>query len=286
MKSQFRFLSILLVIGIGLTACTPLATPAPQSPSATVDVNPIYTAAAKTIAVESTRNAALIPTATEVILPTATATPTEEPTVAPVVVLDQAATPTMWVPVETSGRPSITAKENTNCRQGPDPAFEVVTGFLTGAKSEVFGRSYGGGWWYIKNPTSADPKYCWVWSSTTEVSGDTGNVPVLIIPTPVKSLPKVTVNLGVTPIDSSTCPQTFSFSATFTTDRAADLNYMVLDDEGKTLDSGTISFTDDGTKSISFSKKYSETVSKWAQLRINSPVTVKSGKVTYSLDCP
>jgi hypothetical protein len=248
-------------------------------------VNPIYTAAAKTIAVESTRNAALIPTATETIAPTATTEPTEEPTIAPVT-LDQAITPTMWVPVISGNRPTITASENTNCRQGPDPAFEVVTGFMTGAKSEVYGRSYGGGWWYIKNPTSEDPKYCWVWSSTTVVSGDTSGVPVLIIPTPVKSLPKVTVSLGVSPVDSGTCPQTYSFTATFTSDRAADLNYMVLDDDDKTLDSGTISFSDDGTKSISFSKKYSETVSKWAIVRINSPVTGKSNKVFYTLDCP
>ncbi len=235
MKSQFRIMSILLVIIIGLTACTPIATPTQASPSATIDVNPIYTAAAKTIAAESTRNAALIPTATEAVAATATAEPTEEATIAPVT-LEQVTTPTMWVPVISGDRPTITASENTNCRQGPDPAFEVVTGFMTGAKSEVYGRSYGGGWWYIKNPTSEDPKYCWVWSSTTVVSGDTSGVPVLIIPTPVKSLPKVTVSLGVSPVDSGTCPQTYSFTATFTSDRAADLNYMVLDDDDKTLE--------------------------------------------------
>jgi hypothetical protein len=286
MKSHLRILSILLVIAFGLAACTPVAAPAPQSPSATIDVNPIYTAAAQTIAVESTRNAALIPTATEVVLPTATEAPTATATSAEVVFLDQANTPTMWIPVSGDSHPSITAKENTNCRQGPDPIFEVVTGFMAGEKSEVFGRSYGGGWWYIKNPTSDDPKYCWVWTSTTEVSGDTSNVQVLVIPTPVKSLPETSITFSVSPAESGTCPQTFTFTASITTDRASDFNYVVLDDDDKTLDSGIVSFSDDGTKTISFTKKYSDTMEKWAQFRITSPNGGKSAKVAYTLDCP
>jgi len=73
--------------------------------------------------------------------------------------------------------PVISAKVNTNCRAGADPSFDVLGYLLVGETSDVHGQDPWGYWWYIENPDHPG-KFCWIWRGTTEVQGDTSNVPV------------------------------------------------------------------------------------------------------------
>ena len=289
MKSYARILSSLLTGVILLSACTPAATSIPTS-AATFDVNPIYTAAAATIAVESTRNAALIPTATATatLEPSATATATLEPS--PVDLTASGAmeiTPTLWIPSSGDTRPTITANLDTNCRQGPDATFDIVGGLRVGDTSEVYGMLSNASWWYIKNPDKESPKYCWVWGSTTEVTGSTNSVPVMAVPpTPYKSLPDVSVNISVDPGSSSTCPQVVTVTGTITTSAEGTFSYQIYDDEGNIYKNSTMTFKDDGSDSISFSKTFKSDYSGWFMMKVTNPVTQKSNKGTISIDCP
>ncbi len=290
MKTAVRIFSILLILTFGLTACTPAAVSTTSPATATIDVAPIHTSAAATIAVEETRNAALQATSTPLPEPTATEAPTEMPTVelptaAPEVAMLEP-TPTMWIPVSGDILPTIRARLSTNCRQGPDPKFDIVAAFEEGDKSRVVGKLRGGGWWYIENPQDDDPKYCWVWAETTEVEGSTNYVQEMFVATPYVSKPVIHLSLSVDPETSGTCPQTFTITASIKTDRLGDFTYSIVDNTGEVLKSGVLSFLDDGTKTITFTKKYKVSLTKWIQMKVTSPVSEKTGKVQFTLDCP
>jgi len=290
MNTTTKSLSLILALSFLLAACTPAAVPT-QAPQATLDVKPVFTAAAQTIAVELTRNAALMPTATEEVLPTATTEPTATvmiavPTIA--VNLFKEATPTPWEPPVTGVTlPNIVARLDTNCRQGPDPAFDYVATFKAGATSQVVGKLVGEGWWYIKNPERDSPRYCWVWGASTDVKDNTNYVQEISSPpTPVKPLPRVELSLSISPSISATCPQIFDITATLKSDRGTNYTYTIYNSAGDTLKEGTLSFLDDGTKTITFTKTYKADRDDWIQFRITSPVTTKTPKVYFQLDCP
>jgi hypothetical protein len=290
MKSNARILSTLLAVTILLAACTPAATPT-QKVEPTVDVNPIYTAAAQTIEVESTRKAALIPTDTPTPAPTeaptATATNTLAPTIASTESANLGPTPTQWIPVSGDTHPTIKAIYDTNCRQGPDESFDVVGALRVADSSEVYGMLANRSWWYIRNPGKDSPKYCWVWGSTTEVTGSTNDVQEISAPpTPYKSLPTVSVSISVDPSTSTTCPVGVAITGTIKTSGAGTYSYSFYDDEGNVLKSGVMTFKDDGTNSVSFTKTYKETYSGWIQMKVSSPVAKKSGHGTINITCP
>jgi hypothetical protein len=77
-----------------------------------------------------------------------------------------------------SPAPEISAHVNTNCRSGPSTQYKITGYLLVGAVSYIYGRDYASMWWYIQNPNNKDG-YCWVWSESTQVSGDASGVPVV-----------------------------------------------------------------------------------------------------------
>lgn len=88
-------------------------------------------------------------------------------------------------PLTTQGpvAPVISANINTNCREGPTVDYKVLGYLLKNQTSEVYGRDSSKNWWYITNPDKPD-QYCWVWTETTTVKGDTANLPVITPPAP------------------------------------------------------------------------------------------------------
>lgn len=98
-------------------------------------------------------------------------------------------TPSESSPAETEGTPSvptISARENTNCRLGPSQAYDIVGYLLTNQESLVTGRNPESTWWYIENPGKPGA-FCWVWGGTTSVQGDTNTLEVVEPPPPPES---------------------------------------------------------------------------------------------------
>lgn len=93
----------------------------------------------------------------------------------------------------TLGIPVIKAEQDTRCRLGPSTVYDVTGFLLTTEQSTVHGKDSGGEWWYIENPKKPGA-YCWVWSGSTRVSGDTGSLPI-ITPPPT---PTFTATVGPT----------------------------------------------------------------------------------------
>ncbi len=182
------FSLMLIMIGIGISGCTPAAAVQPQNE---LDTH-INTAVAATlvqyiietkVAAEASLNtgepvAQAQPTQTP--LPTSTPIPTEEPPAAsetPVSIGLPTATPLPNV----LSTIAILADQNTNCRFGPSQAYSIIGTFLKGATSIVHGRDGGRNWWYIEHPSQAG-QYCWVWDGSTTIQGDSSGIPVQSAP--------------------------------------------------------------------------------------------------------
>jgi hypothetical protein len=117
------------------------------------------------------------PAPTETPLPPPTATPIP-PTVPPPPPPPTATEAPTAAAVVSAPAPEISANVNTNCRQGPSTYYKIDGYLLVGDVSYVYGRDSASLWWYIQNPDKSS-LYCWVWTESTTVSGDTSAVPVV-----------------------------------------------------------------------------------------------------------
>jgi hypothetical protein len=77
--------------------------------------------------------------------------------------------------------PIISASVDTNCRTGPGADYPKEGYLGAGEQTTVYGKEASGNWWYIENPRKPG-SYCWVWTETTQVSGDTGALPIIDAP--------------------------------------------------------------------------------------------------------
>lgn len=180
MKNKSGLPKLVLVLIISALTATACNLPGSQAQPTNPPIEVVYTQAAQTLAAQLTQNA---PPPTEPQpdqLPTDTPTPTEpqpEESPTPQASETPAATLTLAVPV-------ISATTNTNCRRGPSILYDPPVGVLAvGQVSNVVGQDSGRTWWYIENPGKPG-QFCWVWRQTTQVSGDTNNLPVITPPPP------------------------------------------------------------------------------------------------------
>jgi len=80
-------------------------------------------------------------------------------------------------PPSGSTAPVISASVDTNCRVGPGPEYEKVGYLGKGQQAAALGKEPSGNWWLIANPQNP-AQTCWVWTSTTTLSGDPASVPL------------------------------------------------------------------------------------------------------------
>jgi len=214
MKKQFfRPFTVLSLLALVALACEiNFSTPQQVSAPTQIPAEMIYTAAAETLVAQLTQNAPpeIPPTATlppeqqppqegEPLMPTFTFTPlfSETPTVTET--LPFTPTPT---------QPTISAKQNTNCRKGPGPIYDRVGALNIGQTALVYGRNSTSTWWYIENPNRPG-SYCWVWGGSTSVSGATAELPVYTPPPPpataTTTLPASGVAFEISYVDKKKC---------------------------------------------------------------------------------
>jgi uncharacterized protein YraI len=166
-------LSALLLVILGLCACSPTTTPTLLPP--TPDVQATGTQIAARISGTQT---ASVPT------PTRTNTPTPIPTSTP--------TPTSTL-TPTHIPPQITTYQTVNVRQGPGVQFAVLRTLRSNTLATIIGKNAGGGWFQIAYPDSSNPG--WVSSTVVRVIGSVDSLPVIAaIP-----LPKTSGNAVIAP---------------------------------------------------------------------------------------
>lgn len=174
-RSSFIFFLAFTAFSLITSSCYSQASPT-EDIQATIDA-----AVAGTVYAFLGTMQAVTPTPTITAVPT-TATPSSTPTLIPTIpppTYTPSPTPTLTPTPSTIAL--ISAEINTNCREGPSPAYRVVGYLLVGTVVEVHGRNSSETWWYIQNPTKSG-QFCWVWAETTVVTGEASNLPEVTPP--------------------------------------------------------------------------------------------------------
>jgi len=242
MKSTFKHLSfyspplyillilVLLIVLPGIACSLPRGA---DQASVEKTVNARLTQAAQSSGADNTQNNTPIPPTSDSDADDEDASPKTATATATITL-----TPTLE-------NPMIHATTDTNCREGPGVVYDIVGYLLVGKEVPVLGRLKGGGWWYIQHPTQSNER-CWVWSSSTEVEGDTSDLPY-IDPPPTP-----------TPSPTNTSTPFAAFSASFSNvhncgGAGMQITYQVGNTGNMAFESARIDFTDvsQGTSSWS-----------------------------------
>jgi uncharacterized protein YraI len=101
---------------------------------------------------------------------------TASPTPSPIAAVATLASPSPTTPAVTE----VVARQNANCRFGPDMAYETTGYLLQGQRAPVVGRNAQSNWFLINLPDKAAK--CWVSIVTVEVSGEVGSIAVIAAP--------------------------------------------------------------------------------------------------------
>lgn len=119
------------------------------------------------------------------LTPTATATASFTPT-----------------PTATLGPPFVVALENSNCRFGPLPVYDVIGYLLAGQRAAVDGRNAESTWWWIERVDGVG--HCWIWDGLVEKEGDFSAVPIIAAPPTPTPTPTATPACTID-LDRKTC---------------------------------------------------------------------------------
>jgi hypothetical protein len=187
---------ILVFLLLGSSACN---LPGQSQEPVNIEEGAASTIAAQTVEAQRLQYTRLAREALQTAqTPTQTAPPTPTPTNIPAVLRTPipatiTLTPTLPFPTitlfaptleSTTSLPTIIALIDTNCRSGPGKIFPRLGYLLAGEESTVYARTETSTWYYIAN-LDKPGEFCWVWSESTAINGDTAGLPVVTaIPTP------------------------------------------------------------------------------------------------------
>ena len=130
--------------------------------------------AALTVAAMACNMPAAQPPATETEAPTEA--PTEVSTQEPEAV-EPTEAPTEAVPVGVT----VSVTTATNCRTGPDAAYQLLMTVQPGSSFDVVGKYTPLNYWIINMPTEGT---CWLWGKYATTVGDTSTLPEIAAPAP------------------------------------------------------------------------------------------------------
>jgi len=104
---------------------------------------------------------------------------TEEPTEAPEVAQTEA--PTEVATEEVPEGVTVSVSTATNCRTGPDVAYQLLMVVQPGSTNVVVGKYTPLNYWIINMPTGGT---CWLWGAYATIVGDASTLPEIAAPAP------------------------------------------------------------------------------------------------------
>jgi uncharacterized protein YgiM (DUF1202 family) len=173
------------------------------------------------------------------------------------------------VPPTTDTTPSVTVSSVTNCRTGPNAAYDLVMTLQVGTSAEVVAKYTPANYWIIKYPGGGNST-CWLWGQYATVVGDTSKLQEAVPPpmpptqTPVPTVPSApnapkSVGLSCSSVNTShKVGQLFILSAEWTVkltwkDNSGDEDGFYVYKDGSTvatLGTNATSYTDQFSVSL------------------------------------
>ncbi len=290
MKTNLLRTMLLLMISVLLLSSCGLGAGA----APTADPGVFFTQAAETMSVELTLSAlgALPDESVSTPVPPPTETPMPVPTDEPVIVPTATLEPVEILPTDTPEPPPapetpiLRVTTNTNCRAGPSPIFRVEGYVTTEMSLPVRGVSEGRSWWWVDNPTYPD-YHCWVWKYTSEVEGDTSQVPVYRepwTPTPGEAVMSASIVTGPTSVVGK-CPQKVTFGAVVHTNTGGQVHYEWFKKGGNKTDKGWVTIAADSQATLMWSFYVSGSGEQYVRLKVNYPSHLTSNTWKFTVKC-
>lgn len=108
---------------------------------------------------------------------------TEEPTEASMEAPEsiQTEAPTQAPTEEVPAGVTVSVSTATNCRTGPDVAYQLLMVVQPGSTNVVVGKHTPLNYWIINMPTGGT---CWLWGAYAATVGDTSKLPEIVAPAP------------------------------------------------------------------------------------------------------
>lgn len=78
------------------------------------------------------------------------------------------------LPVAKASGPQVSVSSVTNCRTGPNTAFDLILVVNPGQSYDLVGKDSADNYWVIKNPVGGT---CWLWGQYATTTGDTSSLP-------------------------------------------------------------------------------------------------------------
>ena len=198
-----------------------------------------------------TATQAALATNTPEFTPTPTLTPTQTYTLTPSV-------------------PMVTVSVNTNCRSGPNTAYDILGVMKVGEKAQVVGRSTLSDTMIIQLPSNQNIT-CWLWAGNATVTGETSGLPVFPIP--------------ATPTTQFSPTQQIAFSVVYaSTDFCAGLyrvKFKITNTGVLTWESDQVSVTDQAT-SVTKTITYDNFPYYSASCDAGADLNLEKGEVGYT----
>jgi len=208
-----------------------------------------------------------------VLTNTITPLPTEIPT--------EAFTATPSVPMVTP------VDKPVNCRFGPGVGFvSLGAGLAVGANAQILGKTAGGDWWLIQNP-SAGGGNCWVAASVTTATGDLTTVGVVAAPAAFVTKTTIKADPDTISVPGCTGPiMALSLKGTIDVNGPTTVKWHFETQEDGALPEHSLEFTAFGSQNVS--ADYTPPVTEgnfWVRLIVTSPNAMVA-EAKYKIDCP
>ena len=207
----------------------------------------------------------LIPSATFTLVPAFTETPT-------------------IVPTATFPLVTLTVKDSLiNCRFGPGKGYALLNEIEQGETARVIGRDELSQWWYIRDPGNPDGE-CWVSASVVEVKGTSGELPVILAPSPTVTDVRLRVEPNRMVVDCTQFPQTVFFEAEVTANGPTYMSWRWEVSTGVSSNDGLIVFEEAGTKVLNDYYQINAPNEYWIQLHVLTP-NESVTQVSFPVSC-
>lgn len=213
-----RFLIVVLVLFLGLSACTLPVTTATPLAQPTVVLSPTSTTTPTPIPIETLLAAVELPTITSTSTPSISlASPREQP---------------------------------VNCRVGPDTSYAIIGALIVGRQAEIIGKNPDIRWVYVRNPSDPSTN-CWLSVDFINITGDVELLPVVGPPEIMVTNVEVRVEPPAMNVACDAFPQNVVIVAEISTNGPSIVTWSWQSSAGKrSAEPRNILFEEGGTKTV------------------------------------
>lgn len=170
--------------------------------------------------------------------------------------------------------------QDTNCRSGPGPGYEILSGlFVKDNSTPILGKYDLGGWWFVQNPQNNGDN-CWAWTTTTAADGDVTAVAEQPAPPFIKLVVYDTTYSG----SCSTAHQ-MEAHAIIHSEQEVNVTFHFEADGHPNSPDFSINAISDGSYAMQYNYNFDKSTAGKVRVVMTTPVNFTSNAVEFAVTC-